>query len=183
MCFDHIHPTLPRPTPSSSKHCVLSLQPIKANLFCPNKYSWIWSSTGTWSTYQRPHLEKMSLPLPAADNANISTAGVGLCAQLPSPQRDLVQCMFYAQCCDHCEFCTTPLRCSEDTIAMQLSMVPGSYILLAPTSAMIPETWEEGCNINAPFRAGHSPVSRSLHLGHLWVSLFTNIYCKQKFLS
>lgn len=65
-----------------------------------------------------------------------------------------------------------------------LIVIPRLWLLHCSSSALFrheSETWEEGCGIHAPFMARLSAVSRSLHLGHLWVSVLINIYCKQKF--
>lgn len=121
------------------------------------------------------------LPLPAADKANISTAGVGLHAQLPSPWGDLVWHMFSAYCCwplvSSAHSPAGSKRCCFLIVIPCLWLSRSSSTLFRHES----ETWEEGCGIHAPFMARHSTVSLFLHLGHLWVSVLINIYCKQKF--
>lgn len=74
-------------------------------------------------------------------------------------------------CCDSCcEFiCADVTLCPEDTVALESSIISGSYGLSVPFSAVISEPLEEGCSIYVPYRAEHSIISDLLHLGQLCI--------------
>lgn len=68
----------------------------------------------------------------------------------------------------------------QKTVSLWSSPFSGSPNISAPSSAMNSEPCEERGALDVSFRAEHSTVSHSPHLGQLCSSVLTTAYCKQK---
>lgn len=82
-------------------------------------------------------------------------------------------------CCHIHEFvCVATLLCPEDIVSSYSSTASG-YLPFYPLLQLSLDFKRRGCEIHFPFRAYHSAVFYFLHLGWLWVSVFTTtVYCK-----
>lgn len=72
----------------------------------------------------------------------------------------------------------TDILCAQKTLLLCRHQLP---LDCRTFPSLLPEWLEEGYSIYDPFRVKHSVVFYSLHLGQLWVSVLTTIYCKENF--
>lgn len=86
-------------------------------------------------------------------------------------------------CHNHCEFkWATVLLSPEDSFLEVTRYLRISYILYVSSFIMVPESREDGCEINATFRGEHSAISFSLNLDELYVFMLTSACCIKKLL-
>lgn len=141
--------------------------------FVPPKYSWMHDILWSMTELPRHHsYRRWTLQLPAAISCWYSLS----CHSIPTfllhtrVWSGLSLQRAWACCNNHSKFTFAPvLLCPENTVFLYLSIAPKT--LSVPSSTMIPEPWEEGCDPDVPFRAEHSAVSYSLQFGQRIVRL------------
>lgn len=170
-------PSLPQilpDSPSIPSRTTLRLRlpsPIKACLYCWDIFwVWPWGVVSWLSPSQQPRTASNFL----ADSMPNFPLHAGACLAL-----SLTRLL----CLLSCLLWTSTLLCPEDIYG--LIVFQHLWLLYSFVPPLLQWFWSlrrRKCGIYTPCKVEPCPVSYSLYLGQLWVSVLIMIYCKQKLL-